>query len=146
MKDRKIKIYLASPFFNDEEIRTMENVLKILRDKELEVFAPFEHQNKHLEFGSKEWRETTFKSDMDAIYDCDIMVAILDGNMMDSGTAFECGVCKQLNKPLIVVNIENKPINLMIAESLHTTLTTYDEIQEYDFKELKSIPHTDYVW
>ena len=51
------KVYLASPFFNDEEIKTMESVLEILRSKDLEVFAPFEHQNKHLEFGSMEWRK-----------------------------------------------------------------------------------------
>ena len=144
--EKQIKAYLASPFFNDKEIEHMETVKNILLKKGVDVFAPYEHQNKHLEFGSKEWREATFKSDMDAIYECDVMVALLDGNVMDSGTAFECGVCKQINKPLIVVNLDNKPINLMIAESLHATLTTYEELKEYDFNELKYIPHSTYVW
>lgn len=144
--EKQTKVYLASPFFNDKEIEQMEKCRDILRKKGLDVFAPFEHQNKHLEFGSIEWRDATFKSDMDAIYDCDVMVAVLDGNVMDSGTAFECGVCKQINKPLIVVNLDNKPINLMIAESLHATLTTYEELKEYDFNELKYIPHSTYVW
>lgn len=142
----KKKIYLASPFFNEQEIEKVNKVKNILRSKGLNVFAPIEHQHKELEFGSQKWRDTVFKSDMDAIYDCDIMVAILDGNNMDSGTAFECGVCKQINKPLIVFNEGNKPINLMIAESLHATLTSFDEIENYDFEELKAIPHTEYVW
>lgn len=143
---KKTKIYLASPFFNQEEINRMEMVRDILRGKGLDVFVPNEHQNEHLEFGSMEWREATFKSDMDAIYDCDIMVAILDGNMMDSGTAFEVGVCHELKKPLIAFNKKGKSINLMIAQSLHAIINTYDELQEYDFEELKVIPYTEYVW
>ena len=62
------------------------------------MFAPFEHQNKHLEFGSMEWRKATFKSDMDAVYESDIMVAILDGNYSDSGTAFEIGAYSYKSK------------------------------------------------
>lgn len=140
------KVYLASPFFNDEEIKTMESVLEILRSKDLEVFAPFEHQNKHLEFGSMEWRKATFKSDIDAIYESDIMVAILDGNYSDSGTAFEIGAYYELKKPIIVVNPNGKTINLMIAESLHAVITSFEELKKYDFNELKAIPYTDYVW
>lgn len=140
------KVYLASPFFNDKEIERMETVKNILRDKGLDVFAPFEHQNEHLEFGSMEWREATFKSDMDAIYECDVMVAILDGNMMDSGTAFECGVCHQIGKPLVVVNLENKEINLMIAQSLHAVISSFEELEEYDFDKMNKKPYEDYVW
>ena len=98
------KIYLASPFFNDTEIEIMTRVKNILREKGLEVFAPFEHQNEYLEFGSKEWRETTFKSDMKGIYESDVVVAILDGNYTDSGTAAECMAAYLLKKKLIVFN------------------------------------------
>lgn len=143
---KKTKIYLASPFFNNEEIEIMERVRDILRGKGLDVFVPNEHQNPQFKFGSMEWREATFKSDMDAIYDCDVMVAILDGNYSDSGTSFECGICKQINKPLIVFNKKEKEINLMIAESLHAVINSYDELQEYDFNKLERRPYTHYVW
>ena len=113
------KIYLASPFFNEGEIERMERVLTILRNKGLDVFAPYEHQNKHLEFGSKEWRDATFRGDMQAVYDCDVIVAIVSqGNYSDSGTAFEIGTGYILEKDLVIVNLSDKEVNLMIADSL----------------------------
>lgn len=140
------KIYLASPFFNEKEVEIMENVLRILRSKGLEVFAPYEHQNKHLEFGSLEWREATFNGDMEGIYNADIVVAILDGNMMDSGTAYECGIAFENKIPLVCVNIEKKAINLMIAQSIHAILSSYEELEAYDFNKLEKIKYESYVW
>ena len=143
----KKKIYLASPFFNSEEINRMETVRSILRDKGLEVFSPAEHQNKHLEFGSMEWREATFKSDIDAIDACDIMVAInCQGNYDDSGTMYEIGYAYAKGIPVVLFNNTDKSINLMIADSLHSLLTSYDELQNYDFDKLDKIKYTNYVW
>lgn len=143
----KIKVYLASPFFNQEEIDKMEIVLSILRDKGLEVFAPFEHQNKHLEFGSMEWRKATFKSDVGAIDNCDVMVAInCQGNYDDAGTMWEIGYAYAKGIPVVLFNNTEKTINLMIADSLHSLIKSYDELKEYDFKELKQIPYLNYVW
>lgn len=141
------KIYLASPFFNAEELNRMEIVKSILRKKELEVFAPFEHQNKHLEFGSMEWREATFKSDVDAIDACDIMVAInCQGNYDDAGTMWEIGYAFAKGIPVILFNNTDKTINLMIADSLHALIKSYDELEEYDFDKLEKIEYTNYVW
>lgn len=74
------------------------------------------------------------------------MVAILDGNYSDSGTAFEIGAYSELKKPIIVINPNGKTINLMIAESLHAVITSFEELKGYDFNELKATPYTDYVW
>lgn len=141
------KIYLASPFFNEEELDRMEIVKSILRKKELEVFAPFEHQNKHLEFGSMEWRKATFKSDVDAIDACDIMVAInSQGNYDDAGTMWEIGYAFAKGIPVILFNNTDKTINLMIADSLHALIKSYDELEKYDFDKLEKIEYTNYVW
>lgn len=140
------KIYLASPFFNDIEKERMEKVRDILREKGLDVFVPLEHQHPELEFGSMEWRAATFKNDVDHIDWCDIVVAILDGNYMDSGTAFEIGYAFATNKPVVAVNLEEKTINLMIADSLHALIKSCEELENYDFEELNKIPYTEYVW
>jgi len=141
------KVYLASPFFNETEVEIMENVLAILREKGLEVFAPYENQNKHLEFGSLAWREATFNSDVNGIDSADFMVAInCAGNYDDTGTAWEIGYAYAKGIPVIVVNTTGKTINLMIADSLRTILTSYDEIREYDFETLPIKPYTEYVW
>jgi nucleoside 2-deoxyribosyltransferase len=141
------KIYLASPFFNSEETNKLEIVKTILRDKGLDVFVPNEHQNPQLEFGSLEWRAATFKSDVDAIDNCDVMVAInCQGNYDDAGTMWEIGYAFAKGIPVVVFNNTGKTINLMIADSLHSLLTSYDELQEYDFDKLEKKPYLDYVW
>lgn len=140
------KVYLASPFFNDKEIAVMASVRDVLRGKGLDVFVPNEHQNKHLEFGSMEWRKATFNGDVAGIDNADVVVAILDGNYSDSGTCWECSYAYCNNIPLVVVNLEGKTINLMIAESLHAIIPSLEALENYDFDTLPKIEYTDYVW
>lgn len=140
------KIYLASPFFNEKEVEKMEKVKGILRAKGLDVFVPNEHQNKHLEFGSVAWRKATFDSDVNGIDASNCIVAIVDGNYMDSGTAWEIGYASANNIPVVVVNVEGDTINLMIADSLHAVITSYEELEAYDFEDMPKIPYLNYVW
>lgn len=141
------KIYLASPFFNQTELERVDKVKEILDAKGLEVFSPKEHQNPEYEFGSIEWRKATFKNDVDHIDWCDVVVAIISqGNYDDSGTAWELGYAYATGKPVIVINLTGETINLMIADSLHALITSYEELKSYDFEELSKIPYLNYVW
>lgn len=141
------KIYLASPFFNEVELERMGKVRDILRAKGLDVFVPNEHQNPQFELGSLDWRAATFKSDVDAIDNCDVMVAVnCQGNYDDAGTMWEIGYAFAKEIPVVVVNVTGETINLMIADSLHSLLSSYDELQEYDFDKLEKKPYLDYVW
>lgn len=141
------KIYLASPFFNDAELERVEKVKEILDAKGLDVFSPKEQQHKHLEFGSLEWRKATFENDVKHIDWCDIVVAIIcQGNYDDSGTAWELGYAYATGKPVVLVNLTGEAINLMIADSLHALITSYEELKEYDFNKLDKIPYLNYVW
>lgn len=141
-----IKVYLASPFFNETEIKTMERVKEILRAKRLDVFAPFENQNKHLEFGSKEWREATFNGDVAGIDRADVIVAIVAGNYCDSGTAWEIGNAVAKGKPVVIVNPTKDTINLMISDSLHAYVDSYEALEAYNFETLEKITYDNYVW
>ena len=141
------KIYLASPFFDDVELERVDKVREILDSKGLEVFSPKEHQNEHLEFGSIEWRKATFENDVKHIDWCDVVVAIIcKGNYDDSGTAWELGYAYATNKPVVLVNITGETINLMIADSIHALITSYDELKEYDFEKMEKKPYLNYVW
>lgn len=142
-----MKVYLASPFFDVRELEIMEKVRDILRAKGLDVFVPNEHQNKHLEFGSMEWRRATFGGDVQGIDNADVVVAIIcKGNYDDSGTAWELGYAYATNKPVVLVNITGETINLMIADSIHALITSYDELKEYDFEKMEKKPYLNYVW
>lgn len=141
------KVYLASPFFNDKEVSRMERVRDILRMKGLEVFVPLEHQNEHLEFGGLEWRKATFESDVNGIDTADLLVAVIcNGNYDDSGTAWEIGYAYAKGIPTVVVNVTGETINLMIADSLHALVTSYEELEDYDFDAMPKKPYLNYVW
>lgn len=141
------KVYLASPFFDDAELERVDKVKEILDSKGLEVFSPKEHQNEHLEFGSIEWRKATFENDVKHIDWCDVVVAIIcKGNYDDSGTAWELGYAYATNKPVVLVNITGETINLMIADSIHALITSYDELKGYDFEKMEKKPYLNYVW
>lgn len=143
----KKKIYLASPFFDAVELERVEKVKEILEEKGLNVFSPKDHQSPELEFGSREWRKATFNNDVKHIDWCDVVVAIIcKGNYDDSGTAWELGYAYATNKPVVLVNITGETINLMIADSLHALITSYEELKEYDFYKMPKKEYENYVW
>ncbi|MGV0167235.1 nucleoside 2-deoxyribosyltransferase [Furfurilactobacillus sp. WILCCON 0119] len=146
----KNRVYLASPFFSDEQKQRIETVVTALRQNETidadGIFIPQEHQEESLEFGSFEWQDSVFASDMRQVKRADVVVAILDykyeeGNLEpDAGTIFEIGAAWAWNIPVIMVQFhpENE-LNLMLVRSL-TAMYTGDKIaaglQDYDFNNL----------
>jgi len=135
-----MKVYLASPFFNDIEVDYVAQVEKILRDKGLSVWSPRENQLDRHERGTQAWSLDIFTNDVKFVRACDIMVTIYHGNYSDSGTAFECGMAYAINMPNIVVHVGDDS-NLMVHEGAHANVTL-DELKDYDFKELPSIRYS----
>jgi nucleoside 2-deoxyribosyltransferase len=134
-----MKVYLASPFFNDEQIERIEFVESVLEAREnLEVFSPRKAEYAP-EFGTVEWRDEVFRTNNDYLTDADIVVAIYDGE--DSGTMWEIGAAAALDIPVIIFN-ENEPrLNLMISDSLHAYIDTRLGFASYDFV---SVPQSQY--
>jgi nucleoside 2-deoxyribosyltransferase len=129
-----MKIYLASPFFNEKELKHVSEVENVLRSLGHTVFSPREHQLSDFEFGSVEWRTHVFRNDVDHIKWCDAIVAIIKDNYDDTGTAWELGFGYAIGKPIYVYNPTGKPLNLMVTDSLHAYFETIEEIKEYDFE------------
>lgn len=135
-----VKIYLASPFFNELEVEKVKQVSEILDNKGLVVFSPMENQMEHLEGGTRHWSIETFINDKKFIDSCDVVVAIYHGNYSDSGTAWEMGYAYGINKPVITIHVGNNS-NLMVHEGSHANLTL-DELKLYDFDMLGSKTYT----
>ncbi|PFW43766.1 nucleoside 2-deoxyribosyltransferase [Priestia megaterium] len=134
-------IYLASGFFDEFQNKHVTSAEDFLRSKGYGVFSPREHQNKHLEFGSKEWREATFDNDIDHIVSCDFVFAILD-DKMDEGVLFEIGYAHAIGRPVVLLDLSNKIMNLMISDSITAYLEDWDEAYSYDYSTLKHKPYT----
>ena len=135
------KIYLASPFFNEEENAWVENAENILRDRGFDVFSPRENEVRDTDVvGTIGWAYDTFYHDVKAIDNCDVVVILYHGNYSDSGTAWECGYAYAINKPVVCVQIGDLS-NLMVHCSAVANITL-EELKTYDFEKMPWIDYT----
>ncbi|MGG1147070.1 nucleoside 2-deoxyribosyltransferase [Bacillus wiedmannii] len=132
------KIYLASPFFCEEEIERVAFMEKVLREQGFDVFSPRENQFDQYELFSKEWREVVYLNDMKHLMEADMVVAIYDGEGegSDQGTIFEVGAGIVAGKFVIVFTEKHDGINLMLTDSCHAFLKGRQEALDYDWKNL----------
>ena len=134
------KIYLASPFFNEEENAWVENAEKILRNRGFDVYSPREHEVRDTDaVGTPKWARDTFRQDVDAIDKSDCVVMLYHGNYSDSGTAWECGYAYGW-RPIICVQIGDLS-NLMVHCSAIANITL-EELKTYDFEKMPWIEYT----
>ena len=107
-----MKIYLASPFFKEEELAAVRKAEEIL-----------EHRG-----------FTVFMADRSYIDWADVVVMLYHGQYSDSGTAWECGYAFATHTPVLVVHL-GEDSNLMVHEGSHANLTM-DELKTYDFDRM----------
>ena len=130
-----MKIYLASPFFNEKELENVKYAENVLTSRGFEVFSPRLNEVRDTdEVGTRLWSVDTFNNDKKFIHWADIVVMLYYGAYSDSGTAWECGYAYGINKPVIVVQLgENS--NLMVHEGCHSNITLKD-LETYDFDKI----------
>lgn len=145
---KKNRVYLAGPFFSEQQIKRLDDVQKLLEKNPTigDIFRPGKDEYTAAEFGSFEWQTAVYKHDINNINISDVVVAMLDYKIEenelepDSGTMWECGYAAANNVPVIGVrNMTEEPLNLMLAGSLTAFFNGSDSIQEikdYDFNSL----------
>ncbi|GEO47736.1 nucleoside 2-deoxyribosyltransferase [Companilactobacillus kimchii] len=146
--NKKNRVYLAGPFFSENQIKRLDEIQKLLEANSTigDVFRPGDDEYTAAEFGSFEWQTAVYKHDINNINNSDVVVAMLDYKIEenelepDSGTMWECGYAVANNVPVIGVrNIKDEPLNLMLAGSLTAFFNGTDsikEIKDYDFNKL----------
>ena len=87
-----MRIYFAGPLFTPYERGFIDECAAALRAADFEVFVPHEHE---LAVGEAE-AEWIFAKDRPGIEGANAMLAILDGPMVDDGTACEIGMFAEL--------------------------------------------------
>ena len=126
------KIYLASPFFNNQEIEKYDNVIDSLREQGFDVFVPREHTVPNgWDMPNHIWAENVFAVDYLAITKCDVVVVLNFGMYSDSGTAWECGCAYALGKKVLNVlcGEEDEEYSLMMLNGTNS-VCYYTEIIE----------------
>ncbi len=111
------KIYLASPFFNAEELAVYKETIRRLREAGYAVFVPQEHEIPNAwDYSNAVWAQKVFEMDCAAIHDCDVVMVLNFGMYSDSGTAWEAGYAAAISKEVIQVlcGYENATYSLMM--------------------------------
>lgn len=136
----KEKIYLASPWFNDEQAEREERIKNKLRKIGFNVYSP--RENGVLKpSATKEDRIKIFNDNIKNIVNCDILFAITDGK--DIGTIWEAGFAcgfnfasyERTNKMKIIYyceSLNDGKFNVMLAESADVVLTEFKELDNLD--------------
>src|SRR5574344_1223195 len=112
------KIYLASPWFKNNERVMYHEILQKMRALGLTVYAPVEHEIENAwDLSNPEWGRKVFEADVEAINDCDEVWVLNFGMYSDSGTAWECGFAYGIGKTvrqLVYGMGEDKTYSLMM--------------------------------
>lgn len=130
-----MRIFIAAPFFNLAEREFNSKLAQILRNLEFveEVWLAQEHEL--LQQPEHELKLKIFQQDLDALRRSDVIIAILDGECIDSGTAFELGYGYALGKQLIGIKTDSRwfsqleELNLMIQVPLLKLIRSWDLAQ-----------------
>ena len=130
-------IYLAGPFFNEEELTVIQRAEQILLERGFDIYSPRLHEDPEHEFQSPQWSAETFRMDRDAIDESRLVVMIYHGNYSDTGTAWECGYAYAKGKPVVAVQV-GESSNLMVHESAIANIRLED-LADYDFDTLEEV-------
>jgi len=116
-------VYLAAPLFSDAECDFNSMLRDQLEGISMSVFLPQEHSN-DIDSGRDARQESIFSKNVAAIDKADILVAVLDGVDVDSGTAWEIGYAHALGKPVYGLRTDFRTlgiegvVNLMVERSV----------------------------
>ena len=110
-----VHLYIASPLFSDAEKQFNERLAEYL-GREHRVFLPQRDGRLLVDLlsagmSSIDAAQRIFEADVEAIRECDCLVAVLDGRSVDEGVAFELGVAFTSGK--MCVGLQTDPRRLL---------------------------------
>lgn len=140
-------IYLAAGWFSDKQEQLLKDAfINLSKNPSIaHIHVPLLHQyggvalsesNNEPDF---EWGAMTYKSDIKAIDNSDLTVAIFEAENPDSGTAMELGYSVASNTPVVSVfagDINAHPINLMLSFGTDAHVLSASELATYDFFDI----------
>jgi nucleoside 2-deoxyribosyltransferase len=131
-----MKIYLASTLALDKR-SDMYEAIRILRDENLDVYAPVEHViDNAWDYPNPEWGLMVFENDITAIRESDVVVMLSYGRNSTAGANWEAGYAYGLGKTIILVEMTNEVMSLMVANGRYATVKGLDGLKEYDWKTM----------
>lgn len=149
---RTRNIYLGAGWFNEEQQNILMQGYQALKANPTinVIYVPLLNQ-----YGGQvieadgdfepdfEWGTMTYKADITAMNNADLIVAFIDAADPDSGTAFEIGYMTASNKPAILVTVGDRnvhPVNLMLSygavSNVDLETEGFEALEKFDFTNI----------
>ena len=128
------KLYLASPFFGENERRAAIDVCEHFRSRGHSVVLPLEHKFPNAyDMSNPDWGRAVFEYDIQAIQSADFVVCLSYGRQSTAGTNWEAGYAHGIGKPVLVVEMPGvKLMSLMLMNGCHAVFRSIEELKKYD--------------
>lgn len=146
--------YLAAPFFNPQQLDLVQQIEQTFERHKVNCFSPrLQHGNKKVAIESVEHASEIFVENARAINTCTWMLAVVDWLMPpgqdlqvvnadgatlrvrvpDSGTVWEMGYAKALDKRIVIFTSRppGERINIMLERSAIGVCYGFDALREY---------------
>ena len=122
MSKKKI-IYLAGPLFTHAELEYNRKLKDMLLNSGFSVFLPQEDAEDAAKERERQNQENIFRKCVEGVDTSEIVVAILDGVDVDSGTAWEIGYAYAKGKTVIGLRTDFRSlsdgiVNLMVEMAI----------------------------
>lgn len=143
-----MRVYFAAPLFSEAELEYNRKLTGMLEEDGHDVFLPQRDGIEIEQLYDREGIEDTadvmqeiYRIDREAVYDADILTALLDGQVPDEGVAVEMGIASENGIPVIALKTdrrvfsEDEPINAMLwgamDEYVETPAALLDAVNAY---------------
>lgn len=135
MKIKDMKVYIAAPFFNEEQLSLVKQIESTLDEAEIEYFSP------RLGGVIKDMTEEEKKIHMDGIFESNVemlqwancVIAVIDdydaGTMWEMGYFYHKGLMNiEEESPIITMTNKKYGLNIMLRNSVDAHLYGIDDL------------------
>jgi nucleoside 2-deoxyribosyltransferase len=137
-----MRLYLAANLFTPFDRKRNSQIAEHLTEHGHEVFLP---QNLRTTQGKRPSPSEIFEGCVRGVHECDLLVGLVDGPDVDSGTAWELGYAYARGKPIVALRTdyrgaEHGPVNIMIEFSSDVLVRSADPLGS-DSTAVESLLH-----
>lgn len=150
MKEKPL-IYIAGPLFTIHQRYFLEDLAEVIKNAGFNVYLPHSENNEadmNMIY-DEATKKQIFENDVNAIILSKALIALLDGNDVDSGTAFEIGLAYAFKKPVLGIRtdmrifLSNMPVNVMIEQAcdqiVYINEDNYSKLEDFIYDFLNQI-------
>jgi nucleoside 2-deoxyribosyltransferase len=131
MSRDQIRVYIAAPFFNPDQLAIVERIESMLKGKRIPYHSPREEGvlTKMEDHTRAEKGAVIYDVNINGLEWCTHLIAVIDD--YDTGTVWEMGYAHAKGKGIFTYSSQQYGINIMLEQSILSHCQTTKELSEY---------------